>query len=68
MASATPVDDEASLVAQLRAGDEAAFEQVVRAYGGRLLAVARRLVGSEEDARAAVQDAFMNALMSRSTS
>ena len=49
------------LVAQLRAGDEAAFEQVVRAYGGRLLAVARRIVGSEEDARDVVQDAFMNA-------
>jgi RNA polymerase sigma-70 factor (ECF subfamily) len=64
MASATPVDDEATLVAQLRAGDEAAFEQVVRAYGGRLLAVARRIVGSEEDARDVVQDAFMNAFRS----
>jgi RNA polymerase sigma-70 factor, ECF subfamily len=64
MASATPVDDEATLVAQLRAGDEAAFEQVVRAYGGRLLAVARRIVGTEEDARDVVQDAFMNAFRS----
>jgi RNA polymerase sigma-70 factor, ECF subfamily len=64
MASATPVDDEASLVAQLRAGDQAAFEQVVRSYGGRLLAVARRIVGSEEDARDVVQDAFMNAFRS----
>ena len=64
MASATPVDDEATLVAQLRAGDEAAFEQVVRSYGGRLLAVARRIVGSEEDARDAVQDAFLNAFRS----
>ena len=64
MASATPVDDEASLVAQLRAGDQAAFEQVVRSYGGRLLAVARRIVGSEEDARDVVQDAFMNAFKS----
>ena len=64
MASATPVDDEATLVAQLRAGDEAAFEQVVRAYGGRLLAVARRIVGTEEDARDVVQDAFMNAFKS----
>jgi RNA polymerase sigma-70 factor, ECF subfamily len=64
MASATPVDDEATLVAQLRKGDEAAFEQVVRAYGGRLLAVARRIVGSEEDARDVVQDAFLNAFKS----
>lgn len=64
MSSATPVDDEATLVAQLRAGDEAAFEQVVRAYGGRLLAVARRIVSNEEDARDVVQDAFMNAFRS----
>jgi RNA polymerase sigma-70 factor (ECF subfamily) len=64
MASATSVDDEATLVAQLRAGDEAAFEQVVRLYGGRLLAVARRIVGTEEDARDAVQDAFLNAFRS----
>ncbi|HYB97495.1 MAG TPA: sigma-70 family RNA polymerase sigma factor [Vicinamibacterales bacterium] len=64
MASTTPVDDEATLVAQLRAGDEAAFERMVRAYGGRLLAVARRIVGSEEDARDVVQDAFMNAFRS----
>jgi RNA polymerase sigma-70 factor (ECF subfamily) len=66
MGSATPVDDEATLVAQLRAGDEAAFEQVVRAYGGRLLAVARRIVGTEEDARDVVQDAFLNAFRSLS--
>jgi RNA polymerase sigma-70 factor (ECF subfamily) len=64
MASTTPVDDEATLVAQLRAGDEAAFEQVVRLYGGRLLAVARRILGSDEDARDTVQDAFLNAFKS----
>jgi RNA polymerase sigma-70 factor (ECF subfamily) len=64
MGSATPVDDETTLIAQLRAGDEAAFEQVVRRYGGRLLAVARRIVGTEEDARDVVQDAFLNAFRS----
>jgi RNA polymerase sigma-70 factor (ECF subfamily) len=64
MARATPVDDETALIAQLRAGDEAAFEQVVRQYGGRLLAVARRIVGTEEDARDVVQDAFLNAFRS----
>ena len=64
MASTTPVDDEATLVAQLRAGDEAAYEQVVRLYGGRLLAVARRILGSDEDARDTVQDAFLNAFKS----
>jgi RNA polymerase sigma-70 factor (ECF subfamily) len=61
MASAAPVDDEATLIAQLRAGDQSAFEHVVRTYGGRLLAVTRRIVGTEDDARDVVQDAFMNA-------
>lgn len=64
MGSAPPIDDETTLIAQLRAGDEAAFEQVVRQYGGRLLAVARRIVGTEEDARDVVQDAFLNAFKS----
>lgn len=64
MGSATSVDDEATLIAQLRAGDEAAYEQVVRLYGGRLLAVARRILGSDEDARDIVQDAFLNAFRS----
>lgn len=65
MDGATPVDvDETDLLARLRAGDESAFEQVVRAYGGRLLAVTRRIVGSEEDARDVVQDAFLNAFRS----
>lgn len=64
MGGATSVDDEATLIAQLRAGDEAAYEQVVRLYGGRLLAVARRILGSDEDARDVVQDAFLNAFRS----
>jgi RNA polymerase sigma-70 factor (ECF subfamily) len=64
MGSATPVDDDTTLIAQLRAGDEAAYEQMVRTYGGRLLAVARRILGSEEDARDVVQDAFLNAFKS----
>ena len=61
MGSATPVDDETGLIAQLRAGDESAYEQVVRTYGGRLLAVTRRILDAEEDARDVVQDAFLNA-------
>jgi RNA polymerase sigma-70 factor (ECF subfamily) len=57
-----PVDRE--LIAGLRAGDEAAFEALVRLYGGRMLAVARRLLRDEEDARDAVQDAFISAFRS----
>ena len=45
-------------------GDEAAFEEFVRAYGGRLLAVTRRYLPSEDDARDAVQDAFLSAFRS----
>jgi RNA polymerase sigma-70 factor (ECF subfamily) len=64
-ASATTDDeDDRSLVQRLRAGDEAAYEQLVRAHSGRLLSVARRLLGSEEEARDAVQDAFVSAYRS----
>jgi RNA polymerase sigma-70 factor (ECF subfamily) len=53
--------DEATLLARLRAGDGDAFEACVRAYCGRLLAVARRILRNEEDVRDAVQDAFLSA-------
>jgi RNA polymerase sigma-70 factor, ECF subfamily len=53
--------DERSVVARLRAGDADAFEELVRRYGGRMLAVARRIVRDEEDARDVVQDALLSA-------
>jgi RNA polymerase sigma-70 factor (ECF subfamily) len=53
--------DETSLIASLRAGDDAAYALVVRRYGPRLLAVARRLLNSDDDARDALQDAFLSA-------
>ena len=56
---ATSAADETGLVARLRAGEDAAFEELVRAYGGRMLAVARRFL-AEEDAQDAVQDAFVS--------
>jgi RNA polymerase sigma-70 factor (ECF subfamily) len=62
--SRTPFGTEAQLVAGLRAGNDAAFEHLVRAYGGRLLAVTRRLLGHEEDARDAVQETFLRAFRS----
>ena len=49
------------LVARLKAGEEAAYEEAVRIYGPRLLAVARRTIRNEEDARDAVQDALLRA-------
>ena len=55
---------DAALLADLRAGHPGAYEQLVRTHGGRLLAVARRLLASEEDARDALQEAFLNAFRS----
>jgi RNA polymerase sigma-70 factor, ECF subfamily len=52
---------EKQLILGLRNGDEASYEHVVRTYGGRLLAVARRVLRSEEDARDCVQEAFVQA-------
>lgn len=56
--------DGSELVARLRRGEEGAYAEVVRAHAGRMLAVARRILGSEEDARDAVQEAFLSALRS----
>ncbi len=53
--------DDGALLERLRAGEEAAYEELVRGHGGRLLAVARRFLRSEDDARDAVQDAFLSA-------
>jgi RNA polymerase sigma-70 factor (ECF subfamily) len=49
------------LVGRLQRGDEAAFEELVRHHGGRLLSVARRFLGGSEDAQDAVQEAFIRA-------
>jgi RNA polymerase sigma-70 factor (ECF subfamily) len=56
-----PALDEAALLGRLRARDEAAFEELVRKYLPRLLALARRIVGNDEDARDVVQDGFFSA-------
>ena len=53
--------EESRLVAALRAGDAAAFEVVVRRQSGPMLAAARRILASEDDARDAVQEAFVSA-------
>jgi RNA polymerase sigma-70 factor (ECF subfamily) len=56
--------DDAALVARLRSGDGRAFEELVRRDTPRLLRVARRFLDSDEDARDAVQDAFVSAFRS----
>jgi len=55
------VHDEASFLARLREGDDTAYEKLVRENSPRLLAVARRMLRSDEDARDAVQEAFLQA-------
>ena len=56
--------DERLLVVRLQKGDAAAYEQVVRDNGPRMLAVARRILTDESDAQDAVQEAFLSAFRS----
>lgn len=58
---AAPERAERDLLARLQAGDEAAFEQLVRVHSGRMLAVAKRLLRNEDDAHDALQEAFLAA-------
>jgi RNA polymerase sigma-70 factor, ECF subfamily len=59
--------DQERLLAGLRANDPRAYEQLVRQSGGKLLAVARRILGNEADAHEAVQDAFLSAVRAMDT-
>ncbi len=52
---------EQQLLERLRAGEDAAYETLLRLHSGRMLAVARRFLSSEEDAHEAVQEAFVSA-------
>lgn len=54
----SPIDD-AELVRRLRAGDEQAFRDLVRALHGVLITVARAFVGSRGAAEEVVQDTWM---------
>jgi RNA polymerase sigma-70 factor (ECF subfamily) len=55
---------ESQLIEQLRCGDVAAFEMIIRRESPRLLAVARRMLGNDEDANDAVQDGLISAFKS----
>ncbi|MGH7788354.1 MAG: sigma-70 family RNA polymerase sigma factor [Candidatus Binatia bacterium] len=55
---------EAQLLERLRAGEDAAFAELLAAYGGRLLAVAQRMLRNEDDGRDALQDAMLSAFRS----
>ena len=64
MARRTPSPRNEALLARLRVGEDTAFEELVRAYTSRLLAVARRILGSQEEAKDAVQETFLAAFQS----
>src|SRR6516225_8430087 len=55
------IAEEATLLARMQAGDADAFEACVRTHCSQMLLVARRILQNEEDARDAVQDAFLSA-------
>jgi RNA polymerase sigma-70 factor (ECF subfamily) len=51
--------DPPSLLARLRAGDPAAFEDLVRAYQHRVFSVAVRMLGSRAEAEEIAQEVFV---------
>jgi len=56
-----PPVQEAELLGALREGREEAFETLVRTHSGRMLSVCRRILRSDEEAKDAVQEAFVSA-------
>ncbi len=60
----TCVSDDAEILVRVQIGDESACEALVRQHCGRMLAVARRFLRTEEDSADAVQDAFLAAFRS----
>jgi len=61
LADGAPADAERLLLAALRAGDDRAYERLVAEQGPRMLAVARRYLRQDEDARDCLQEAFLQA-------
>jgi RNA polymerase sigma-70 factor (ECF subfamily) len=53
--------DDGHLIARLRTGDNVAFEELVEHHAAPLLAVTRRILRDEEEARDAVQETFVAA-------
>jgi RNA polymerase sigma-70 factor, ECF subfamily len=61
--AAVPTD--AELIEGLRAGDAGTFELLVRNEGPRMLSVTRRILKDDDEAREAVQEAFVSAFRAR---
>lgn len=59
-AAASASEAESQLIARLQAGDDGAFDEVVRGYGPQLLAVLHRYLPDESDAHDALQETFLS--------
>jgi RNA polymerase sigma-70 factor (ECF subfamily) len=53
-------EEEANLVARIKAGDQVACTRLVALFGTQMLAVARRFMRCEDDCHDAIQDAFIS--------
>lgn len=51
----------ASLIERARAGEAAAFEQIITCYQRKVMSTAWRMLGNQEDARDAAQEVFLRA-------
>ena len=58
---ATPVDNEAIYVAAAKAGDVAAFEELVNRYERKIFRLAQHITQNTEDAQDVSQEAFLKA-------
>jgi RNA polymerase sigma-70 factor (ECF subfamily) len=56
-----PLQDDINRIRRFRKGDESAFNELVRQYQKPVYQIARRLVGSHEDAEDVAQEAFIKA-------
>jgi RNA polymerase sigma-70 factor, ECF subfamily len=63
-AQSIPTFTDGELLERVRAGDERAFEAVVRQHAPRMLTVARRFLPCDQDGEDAVQDALVSAYRS----
>jgi RNA polymerase sigma-70 factor (ECF subfamily) len=61
LASGTPrVDKDSPLIERVKAGDHAAFTELVHRYEGKVYQLALRLTGNEMDAMDVIQDVFLS--------
>jgi RNA polymerase sigma-70 factor (ECF subfamily) len=61
------IDPDARLMLRVRDDDAQAFEELVRRYQGRLLAIFQNTLGSREQAEDLVQEVFLRVFRARST-